>query len=53
MRQKNIPFTIIDDEDLVVAYGRKHNIRSAPLLDVEGDAMDFIRAIKFINDWQG
>jgi len=53
LKQKNIPYTIIDDEDLVVEYGRKHNMRSAPLLDVEGDAMDFIRSIKFINDWQG
>jgi len=52
LKQKNIPFSIQDDEDEVVKYGREHNIRSAPLLDVDGRAHDFIMAIKFINDWK-
>ncbi len=53
LKQKNIEYTIEDDEIKVVDYGRNHNIKSAPLLDVDGEAYDFIRAIRFINEYQG
>lgn len=52
LKQKNIEYTIEDDEIKVVDYGRNHNIKSAPLLDVDGEAYDFIRAIRFINEYQ-
>ena len=49
MIQKGIEFTLVDDEDKVLQYGREHNIRSAPILDVDGEPMDFAMAIRFID----
>ena len=38
----------IEDVDAVVEYGNSHNIKSAPLLDVDGTAYDFKGALDYI-----
>ena len=53
LKQKNISFEVVDDTDKVVEYGREHNIKSAPLLDVDGTPHDFSAALKFVSEWQG
>ena len=53
LRQNNISFELIEDSDKVIEYGREHNIKSAPILDVDGIPHDFPQALKFVNEWVG
>jgi glutaredoxin len=48
MTQKGMEFTLIDDEEEVVKFGKEHNMRQAPILDVGGEIMDFTMALKYI-----
>ena len=48
LEQKNIEFETVEDVDAVVEYGNSHNIKSAPLLDVDGTAYDFKGALDYI-----
>lgn len=48
LKENNIEFEIIDDVDEVVAFGREHEINSAPILDFDGKIMDFIAANKYL-----
>lgn len=52
LRSKNISFTIIDDSDEVVAFGRQVGIMAAPIVDNEGKILDFNRAITWLNNIQ-
>lgn len=53
LKQKNISFEVVDDTDAVVEYGREHNIKSAPILEIDGEPLDFMKALKFIAEYQG
>ena len=53
MKQQNIEFTVIDDVDSVVEYGTNHNIKSAPILDVDGKAYEFMQALNYIKEIGG
>ena len=53
LKQKNIEFDVVDDTDKVVEYGIEHNIKSAPILDIDGESLDFTKALKFIAEYQG
>lgn len=50
LKQKNIDFELITDTDKVVEIGRKNNIMSAPILEVDGKYLDFTSAVKYINE---
>ena len=39
--QKKIEYNIITNVDDIVEYGKSHNIKSAPILDVNGNTYDF------------
>ena len=47
---KNIEFEVIDDRDEVVKVGIEHCISNAPMLDVDGNVMDYISAVKWVNN---
>lgn len=46
MNTKNIDYTVIDDTDLMISKG----FMSLPMLEVDGEVMDFINAVKWINE---
>ena len=46
LNEKEIEYTIIDDVDVLIS---KH-IMSVPILNVNGTAMDFITANKWVNE---
>lgn len=48
--QKGIKYDKIEDEQLVVKFGEENNIRTAPILVVDGKILDFSNAIKYINE---
>lgn len=52
LKQKNIEFDVVSDADAVVEYGRKHSIKSAPILDIDGAPYDFMRALEFIRNYE-
>lgn len=45
MNTKNIDYTVIDDADLMISKG----FMSLPMLEVDGEVMDFINAVKWVN----
>ena len=45
MNTKNIDYAVIDDTDLMIRKG----FMSLPMLEVDGEVMDFINAVKWIN----
>lgn len=45
-----IPYSVVDNEDEVIEKGRSSNMPSAPLLEVDGEVMDFSNAIKWCNE---
>ena len=45
----NIEFNISDDVDEMIRRG----FRSAPVLEVNGEAMDFATAVKWVNSKEG
>ena len=49
LKQKNIEFAIVDDDEAVIEFGKAHKIFSAPILKVNEDVMDFTKAIQWIN----
>lgn len=50
LTQKGINFTIVDDIDEVVKFGKAHRIMSAPILKVNGAVFDFNNANAWVND---
>ena len=50
LKQKNINFETVEDEAEVVAYGTAHGIRTAPLLDVDGECLGYEAAVKWVNE---
>lgn len=44
-----IEYEVVDDPDAVTAFGEAHGILEAPLLEVDGEALDFGKAITYIN----
>ena len=43
---KNVSFDLVEDEDVMIAKG----FSSAPMLEVDDNIMDFISALKWINE---
>ena len=50
LKQKNIEFDVVSDIDTIVEYGRKHNIKSAPILEVDNEPYDFMQALEYIKN---
>ena len=50
LAQKKIDFTMVDDEDKVIAAGKERGILSAPILEADGKFYNFNDAVKFINE---
>ena len=46
--QKNIQYSIVSDDNDVFEFGEQHNIRSIPILDVDGNVMDFPTAYNWV-----
>ena len=46
LKSKNIEFEICDDVDLMLSKG----IQQAPYLEVDNELMDFLNAIKWVNE---
>lgn len=46
LKSKNIDFEICDDIDLMLSK----KIQQAPYLEIDGELMDFSKAIKWINE---
>ena len=46
LTQKNINFEVIDDIDIM----QKMGFRSAPMLDVDGNIMDFAKALAWVKE---
>ena len=46
LEAKNIEFTLVEDQDLMIEKG----FMSAPILEVDGEAMDFTKAVKWVNE---
>ena len=49
LSQKGISYTSVDDPKEVVAFGEKHKITGAPILDIDGKALPFADAVKWVN----
>lgn len=50
LNQKGIKFNKVEDEAEVVKFGNEHGIRTAPILAVDNEVLDFSSAIKYINE---
>lgn len=48
LEDANIPFTIVDNIDEVIAVGTKHGIMSAPILQIDERVMGFSEAVEWI-----
>ena len=48
LNAKNLDYEIIDTDDEILEVANKCGIHSLPLLEVEGNIMDFIEANKWI-----
>ena len=46
---KNIKYELIDDIDIMVEKG----FQQAPVLEVDGEIMDFGTAVKWVNSYEG
>ena len=46
LQNKNINFEICNDVDLMVSKG----IQQAPYLEIDGELMDFTKAVKWVNE---
>ena len=53
LKQSNLEFDTIDDENTVINVGNEHNIRQAPFMEVDGEYLKFEDAIKFVNSKRG
>ena len=49
LTDKSVEFSISDDVDEMIRRG----FRSAPVLDVDGESMDFSTAIKWVDSKEG
>lgn len=49
LKQKGIDFSKVTSTEDVVKFGEKHNLKTAPILEVDGEVYDFSNAVKFIN----
>ena len=49
LKQKNIPFDVIDDVNTVIKVGQDKGILSAPILKIEDRYLDFQNALAEIN----
>lgn len=45
LTQKGVDFELIEDADAMISKG----FMSAPMLEVDGNAMDFMDAVKWVN----
>ena len=45
LEQNGIEYAVIDNEDLIIEKG----FQTIPMLEVDGDVMDFSKAIKWVN----
>jgi len=45
LQSKNIEFKLIEDSNIMIEKG----FMSAPMLEVDGDIMDFSKAIQWVN----
>ena len=50
LKQKQINYTLIDDNATVLEAATKAGLTSAPFLDVDGQIYDFSAAIKYANE---
>lgn len=50
LKQKNIEFELIEDENKVVEIGKANNILSVPILQVNDKYLDFSSAINYIKE---
>lgn len=53
LKQTNLEFETIDNEDEVVHVGNEHGIRQAPFIEVDGKYLKFEDAVKFVNSKRG
>ena len=53
LKQTNLEFETIDDEQTVVNTGREHGINQAPFMEVDGEYLKFEDAVKFVNSKRG
>lgn len=44
----NVDFSIVEDENAVIAKGEANGIMSLPILEVDEEVMDFTRAVKWL-----
>lgn len=47
--KKQIQYEVVEDAEEVIKKGIESNIKSAPLLDVDGTVMNFSDALKWLN----
>lgn len=45
-------FELIDDKDVVINFGNEHGIKSAPIMDVDGDVYDSKAILQWIKEQQ-
>jgi len=48
LKKANLEYVVVDDIDKVVEYGRQHGIKTAPILDIDGEAYDFAKALDYV-----
>ena len=53
LKQTNLEFETIDNEDEVISVGNEHGIRQAPFIEVDGEYLKFEDAVKFVNSKRG
>lgn len=50
LSRSGLEYEIVDDKDAVVKAGEEHGIQSAPILEVDGEFMDFATAIRYLGE---
>lgn len=53
LKQANLEFETIDDENAVVNAAKEHGIAGAPFMEVDGEYLKFEDAVKFVNSKRG
>ena len=50
LKQTDLDFETIDDEQTVVNTGKEHGINQAPFMEVDGEYLKFEDAVRFVNE---
>jgi len=50
LQTSGLEFDTVDDKDAVINFGNKHGIKSAPIVDVDGEVYDNKKILQWLKE---